>query len=230
MESRPGAIRELATELQNGGYTVTLEPYNSFDIWNNFFDMAISRLQMTVENFWKQYVTATLYTPSTAMPVIKPADGLRNTCVSVPDGPKKTPALVPNTGSSGNPRNSASTSSAKSQGTANRSTFPSGTLVPPQAVPVASSQVTAATSSNPSNVTIPSSGDFIHVCFKVKRYFKLRHDLLLTQVSKDRELFTNLREAYAANFSWAHRNLSIWTVQKINYVRVRDSYCSERKF
>lgn len=173
-------------------------------------------------------MTAALYTASKAVSAIKSDDGLRNTRGFVPDGPKKTPALVPNIGSSGNARASASTSLAPSQGTTAQSTSSPGTSVPLQAVPVASSQVTAPTSTNSSTVTIPPSGDFIHVCFKVKRYLKLRHDLPLTQVIKDRELFANLREAYAANFSWAHRNLSIWTVQKINYVRVRDSYCIER--
>ncbi|KAI4946511.1 hypothetical protein J4E91_007199 [Alternaria rosae] len=114
MEYRPGAIKELAIELQNGGYTVTLEPWNPVDIWNNCFDTAVPRLQMIAENFWKQHVIATLYPTSREVPNMKAADSISDT---------------------------------------------------------------------------------------------------------DRELFTKLREAYAANFSWAHRNLSIWTVQKINFVK-----------
>lgn len=223
MEHKPGAVGEFATRLQNEGYAVDLEPWNPFEIWNNFFDTAITRLQMMAENFWKLYVIAALYTLSGEVPVMKATDRISNTYVSVSGGPKKTPALVSNTNSSSNPRASTSTSSAQSQGTINQSTSSSGTSVPLQNVPIALSQVAAAISTNSSNVAIPPSGDFIHVCFKVKRYLKLRHDLLLTQVTKDRELFTNLREAYAANFSWAHRNLSIWTVQKINFVKVRDT-------
>ena len=84
------------------------------------------------------------------------------------------------------------------------------------------SQPQVATGNSP-NVTIPQSNDFILLCFRVKTYLQRRHDLRLTGITRDRELFEGLREAYAANFRWARRMLSLKSVQKINFVKVGTS-------
>jgi len=216
MQYKPGAIDKLATKLQGGGYTVTLEPWNPFDIWYSSFHTAILWLQVRIKNSCKQHWIAKLYTTTRRVLV-----------VSALGGPGRTPALVSNTSSSGDSRASSSRAPAQTQGTTNQSTYSSGTSVPLQSVPVASSQVVAGSSTNPSNVTIPSSSDFIHVCFKVGTYMKLRHDLRLDVITRDRELFQSLRKAYAERFSWTHRMFSLQTVQKIKFVQVRSSCNSD---
>ncbi|OAL55422.1 hypothetical protein IQ07DRAFT_639102 [Pyrenochaeta sp. DS3sAY3a] len=75
--------------------------------------------------------------------------------------------------------------------------------------------------SNSYTVPIPQSNDYILLCFKVKKFFKTRHDLRLTGITRDRELFEGFRDAYKANFRWQHRTFSLRSVQKIKFVKFK---------
>jgi hypothetical protein len=218
MEYKPGAMSELTVKLQNAGYMVTLEPWDPLDIWNNFLDTAILRLRAKGKNIWKQTTTARIFTSSRKSPSVKTVENIRIQHITASGGFIGTPALASD---SSYPRASVTNVSAQSQGIASQNITSSGTSIRLQAVPSAPSQVAAGSFTNPSNVTIPSSSDFIHICFKVGKYLKLRHDLRLDVITRDRELFQELRKAYAERFSWTHRAFSLQTVQKIKFVKVR---------
>lgn len=128
-------------------------------------------------------------------------------------GTNSSGGAVPSSSTSGNARASqtqpvpsaAVSSSFPSQGQ-------SGRITPLQPIP--------ALVSNSYTVPIPQSNDYILLCFKVSKFFKRRHDLRLTGITRDRELFEGFRNAYKTNFRWTHRTFSLRSVQKIKFVKV----------
>lgn len=65
------------------------------------------------------------------------------------------------------------------------------------------------------------SDDYILLCFRVRRYLTLRHDLGVIRIDKDRQLFRAFREQYEARFSWIQRRFSLYSVQRMHFIRVQ---------
>jgi hypothetical protein len=78
--------------------------------------------------------------------------------------------------------------------------------------------LTSTLGARPNVVNI--SEDFILLCFRVGRYLTKRHDLSVSGITRDRELFEAFRAQYKARTRWVYRNLSLWNVQEINFVKV----------
>jgi hypothetical protein len=72
---------------------------------------------------------------------------------------------------------------------------------------------------NSTNINMPE--DFILLCIKVKRFLTTRHDLRVSAITRDRELFEAFRREYHSKFRWAYRQFSFRTVQRVNFVKVR---------
>lgn len=64
------------------------------------------------------------------------------------------------------------------------------------------------------------SNDYILLCFKVKKYLTLRHDLGVLQIQRDQDLFKAFRDRYNARFRWLYRTLSLYTVQRMHFIKV----------
>ena len=64
------------------------------------------------------------------------------------------------------------------------------------------------------------SDDYILLCVKAKRYLTLRHDLGVSAITKDRQLFEAFRRIYQSKFKWGYRHFSLYNVQRIKFVKV----------
>lgn len=73
-----------------------------------------------------------------------------------------------------------------------------------------------ATGATRMNVT----DDYILLCFRIKKYLMQRHDLGVIQIQRDRQLFEAFRDRYNARFSWMYRQFSLYTVQKMHFIKV----------
>jgi hypothetical protein len=62
--------------------------------------------------------------------------------------------------------------------------------------------------------------DFILICMKVKKFLTRRHDLGLSGITCDRELFQAFRNEYNSEFRRAYRKFSIRTAQRMSFVKV----------
>lgn len=75
-------------------------------------------------------------------------------------------------------------------------------------------------------VAIHVQENFILLCFRVKRFLVRRHDLAVSLISCDQELFRAFRGEYCSKYRWLYRQFSLRTVQKISFVKVCDlNYC-----
>ncbi|KAF2855319.1 hypothetical protein T440DRAFT_209539 [Plenodomus tracheiphilus IPT5] len=81
-------------------------------------------------------------------------------------------------------------------------------------------ETTRSQASHPTGWVVNVPEDFMLLCFRVKKYLTRRHDLGLSRVSSDRELFSAFRREYHSRRSgWLHRTWSLRTVQRINFVK-----------
>jgi hypothetical protein len=106
---------------------------------------------------------------------------------------------------------------------------------PPSLLSGSSGRVSAATTGQLSQIGAPATAcsgtslthinireDFILICLKVKKFLTRRHDLGLSGITCDRELFQAFRNEYNSKFRRAYRKFSIRTAQRMSFVKVSD--------
>jgi hypothetical protein len=87
-----------------------------------------------------------------------------------------------------------------------------------------SRNLTSTLGTQPSLINM--SEDFILLCFRIGTYLTKRHDINVSGMTQDRELFAAFRAQYKAYFRWTQRNLGLWTVKNITFVKVHTSAVS----
>ncbi|KAI8943819.1 hypothetical protein NX059_001792 [Plenodomus lindquistii] len=71
------------------------------------------------------------------------------------------------------------------------------------------------------SVAVQIPEDFILLCVQVQKYFIRRHDLAVPQMWRDKHLFTAFRNEYLATSRWMYRRFSLYTVQRIKFVKFK---------
>jgi len=81
-----------------------------------------------------------------------------------------------------------------------------------------SSSSTTCTSTNTTQVNIRE--DFILLCMRVKKFLTRRHDVGVSGITCDRELFQAFRNEYNSRFGRIYRRFSLRTAQRMSFVKV----------
>ena len=72
----------------------------------------------------------------------------------------------------------------------------------------------------PSIIGIHHPTYFIMLCLRVRKHLTLRHDISVGEMTRDRELFAAFRGRYYTRLGSIRRMWSLYTVQRINFVKV----------
>ncbi|EMD59331.1 hypothetical protein COCSADRAFT_257459 [Bipolaris sorokiniana ND90Pr] len=219
IEHRPGAVRELLETFQEHGIKASMEACDLPQSNRSAARIVFERLGMTVANIctWIRFcILAWLGIEkwtSPSLPTMYPrlSDAVHN--------------RSPSSKASNGPTNGISSSTSSANVDPNNSNQPLRTLTglstASQATPGRqkwrSSSSTTCTQVNSTNINIPE--DFILLCIKVKRFLTNRHDLQVSTITRDRELFEALRREYHSKFRWAYCRFSFQTIQRMSFVK-----------
>jgi len=116
------------------------------------------------------------------------------------------------------------TSSSQSHGTTTSLPFSGNSGVPSANTAglcnQSTSSSTTCTSTNTTQVNIRE--DFILLCMRVKKFLTSRHDVGVSSITCDRELFQAFRNEYNSKFGQIYRRFSLQTAQRMSFVKVGD--------
>ncbi|USP80639.1 hypothetical protein yc1106_07913 [Curvularia clavata] len=129
----------------------------------------------------------------------------------------KTAAEPTNQASSSNQNKNGSNTPSVNQKAPVATGAAAGTSTTPAQSSRPSPSPATQTQGNTTAINIPE--DFILLCMKVKRFLTARHDLQVSTMTRDRDLFEAFRREYHSKFGWAYRQFSFQTIQKISFVQ-----------